>query len=418
MKQMTTFSKKIIFFIIFAIFISNDVVNAVWVQMESNSISNLQEIWGSAVNNIYSVGTHVEDNVVISSILHYNGKSWTEKDIGIQAIFRDIWGASDNNIYAVGEDPYGNEIFYYDGSSWSPAYAGNRRYVLTEIWGTSSTNIFAIGLQGIILHYDGDTWSEMNSGTISNLTGIWGSSGNNIFVVGDNNTILRYDGNSWSEMDTGVKENEWAVILTGVWGTSETNIFAVGTEMFYYDGTIWSMVEKDIFLFLRDIWGNSGNDIFAVGDEGVILHHDGVEWSEMDSGISTNLNGVWGTSGNNIFAVGDNGMILHYDGSDTPTTIITTTTTSVPELSTTTTSSDGENCPLENIYGENSTGIELLRYLRDNVLSKSPAGQEIIRLYYEWNPMIVKMMGEDEAFKKEVKEMIDGILSLIRGEGE
>ena len=37
-------------------------------------------------------------------------------------------------------------------------------------------------------------------------------------------------------------------------------------------------------------------------------------------------------------------------------------------------------------------------------------------IYYQWSPVIVKAMEEDEEFREEVKEMIDGILSLIREE--
>ena len=71
-------------------------------------------------------------------------------------------------------------------------------------------------------------------------------------------------------------------------------------------------------------------------------------------------------------------------------------------------------CLLLPLYGENSEETELLRNFRDNVLSKTPEGQELIRLYYEWSPTIVKVMEKDEEFKKQVKEMVDGILPLIR----
>ena len=47
-------------------------------------------------------------------------------------------------------------------------------------------------------------------------------------------------------------------------------------------------------------------------------------------------------------------------------------------------------------------------------MSKTAKGQEIIRLYYAWSPAIVKAMKEDEAFKKEVREMIEEILPLVR----
>jgi len=48
------------------------------------------------------------------------------------------------------------------------------------------------------------------------------------------------------------------------------------------------------------------------------------------------------------------------------------------------------------------------------VLSKTPTGLEIIKLYYQLSPAIVSAMVADEAFKKEVKEMIEGILPMIR----
>jgi len=51
-------------------------------------------------------------------------------------------------------------------------------------------------------------------------------------------------------------------------------------------------------------------------------------------------------------------------------------------------------------------------------LSKSPEGQELINLYYQWSPEIVKAMEKDEEFKEEVKEMIDGVLGLVGREVE
>jgi len=75
-------------------------------------------------------------------------------------------------------------------------------------------------------------------------------------------------------------------------------------------------------------------------------------------------------------------------------------------------------CSLTQIYGEDSEEVEMLRSFRDNVLSHTPEGQEIIRLYYEWSPMIVEAMDRDEEFKEQLKELADGILPLIRTEVE
>jgi hypothetical protein len=49
------------------------------------------------------------------------------------------------------------------------------------------------------------------------------------------------------------------------------------------------------------------------------------------------------------------------------------------------------------------------------VLSETPEGREIIRLYYQWSPVVVNAMKEDKVFEEEVRAMIDGVLLLIGG---
>ena len=88
-------------------------------------------------------------------------------------------------------------------------------------------------------------------------------------------------------------------------------------------------------------------------------------------------------------------------------------TTPVTTTAGPTTTIEDQPCPSEAVYGEHSEKTEILRYLRDNVLSKTPEGQEIIRLYYGWSPAIVKTMEKDGEFKEYVKEIVDGVLELI-----
>ena len=71
-------------------------------------------------------------------------------------------------------------------------------------------------------------------------------------------------------------------------------------------------------------------------------------------------------------------------------------------------------CPIEQIYGFHSEEVALLRNFRDTLLSKTPAGQEMIKLYYGWSPAIAQVIGKDKEFKEEVKRMIDPIVLLIK----
>jgi len=58
----------------------------------------------------------------------------------------------------------------------------------------------------------------------------------------------------------------------------------------------------------------------------------------------------------------------------------------------------------------------LLRYIRDNVLSKIHEGRELIKLYYQWSPVIVKAMEADEEFKEDVKELVDAVMGMVEVE--
>ena len=81
-------------------------------------------------------------------------------------------------------------------------------------------------------------------------------------------------------------------------------------------------------------------------------------------------------------------------------------------VSTTTTGPD-TRCPAEQIYGDGSIEVTLLRAVRDNLLTQTSEGRELIKLYYQWSPVIVRSMKADENLKEDVKEMINGVLDVM-----
>lgn len=87
------------------------------------------------------------------------------------------------------------------------------------------------------------------------------------------------------------------------------------------------------------------------------------------------------------------------------TTTITTTTPI-------TTTEPSGLCPSQEIYGEDSEEVQILRYFRDNVLSQTKEGQEVIKMYYQWSPVITMAIRKDKALKAELKELIDEVLLL------
>jgi hypothetical protein len=71
-------------------------------------------------------------------------------------------------------------------------------------------------------------------------------------------------------------------------------------------------------------------------------------------------------------------------------------------------------CPCVKIYGENSDETELLRKYRDNVLSKTPEGQEIIKTYYQFSPTLNKLLEQRPFLKNRAKAIIDSMLPGIK----
>jgi hypothetical protein len=99
------------------------------------------------------------------------------------------------------------------------------------------------------------------------------------------------------------------------------------------------------------------------------------------------------------------------------TTISLTTTTSTPSGTTSvhTTTLLPPFCLIEQLYGKLAEETELLRYVRDNILTQTAEGRELIRLYYQWSRMLAETLQEDETFREEVKTIIDSILPLLKG---
>ena len=282
---------------------------------------------------------------LLLSIYSNTEAGWTEMYEERLIEFLDIWGSSNSDIFAVGFTyPYNYPentgiILHYDGSTWSIMESGISQ--LWEIWGSSATNVFAIGYNyntngdtSVILHYDGSTWSTMESSTEIFFNDIWGSSGSDVFVVG-NGSIIHYDGSGWSTMEgvTGAK---------GVWGSSGSDVFTFGSSYFHYDGTTWTEMETGIAtedFHPLDIWGSSATDVYVVGggpglyffEKPRIIHYDGSGWSEvyrdMEGPYDGRYTGVWGSSATNVFvtesgedfpSMSPYGGIINSDGTNWP----------------------------------------------------------------------------------------------------
>lgn len=231
-----------------------------------------------------------------------------------------VWGSSSNDVFAVGD----GIILHYDGNTWrvSAQNIGKMR----AVWGTSSTDVYAVGDNGAVAHYDGTTWNRISCPSEYDLRGVWADSPNNILAVGSEcygwfmydcaeyyGVVLHYDGSKWTTVKRSRNHS-----LNALWANSGNDIFAVGTMVLHYDGSMWTSTSAPTWdgmtIDLEGVWGVSDSCVFAVGNEGVVDYYRGTTWSYAKSAVSEPCWGVWASTPSDAFAVGNSGAIFYYDG--------------------------------------------------------------------------------------------------------
>jgi len=240
---------------------------------------------------------------------------WLERgdgtlDQGLYYLLLDAWGSSSSDVFAVGKDGL---ILHYDGQSWEKMTSGTSQ-TLTAVWGSSSSDVFSVGASGTILHYDGNaagTWITMNSGTTKDLGGVWGVSSSQVVAVGDSGTAVLYDGTSWTPFEL------FNGRINDVWISTSKDIFALVSNTvchYRYSAAGWELMPAGTTATLWAVWGFSSSDVFAVGNSGTIVHYNGTSLESMTSGTSETLAAVWGSSATDVFAVSGSGTVLRYNG--------------------------------------------------------------------------------------------------------
>lgn len=198
---------------------------------------------------------------------------------------------------------------------------------LMSVWGTSAEDVWAVGADAgdgpTVLHYDGQSWAELATGTDGDLWWVHGFADGPVFLGGSGGTILRYQQGSFEPMAT-----PGAATVFGIWGASADDLWAVGGAeggsggafAWRFDGTSWRQAEGfpaglSADRALWKVWGTAADDVWMVGTGGTMLHFDGQAITEVTSPTSRALFTVHAAAGR-MTAVGGfgTGVILEREG--------------------------------------------------------------------------------------------------------
>jgi hypothetical protein len=289
--------------------------------------------------------------------------SWTIDTIALPGspatLMRSIWGASSRDVYIAGHNdlPRGT-MFHYDGTSWhtvnlTAAEGGTIQgsIDLSQVTGFSGGDIFAAGgkttsgfssgmpAASLVIHFDGNAWSEMQVPPGGMLRGIWGLYHGEMWAAGASGTLFQFIGSTWipaTLSDTGS--------FTAISGVSADDVYALSSRsdagvhdttfryLWHWNGGVWSIADSfpqvaghaDRF-GTRSVWsllaitytsgqgvfkrdGSVRSSLFVVGDGGGVFHVNPADWYRYAQFADPAINyyGVW-TDGREAFVVGNDG---------------------------------------------------------------------------------------------------------------
>ncbi|WP_224246710.1 CBM96 family carbohydrate-binding protein [Hyalangium gracile] len=276
--------------------------------------SFVYELWGDSPDNAWAA--------LDEGLLHWDGAEWTwlEEVGGYRLGFYSVWGSGPNDVWASSA---WSTVAHFDGTRWKYMYWDSQQQqmkeglgffgnypngtVLYDIWGTGANDVWFVG-PGLILHWNGTTWTEMQLPSQLNwLTSVHGSGPNDVWAVGSGGTIFHFDGVSWTDHSLNMAD-----YLEAVWVASPTDTWAVGSSgmVLRWNGTSWTRVSAPTFVTLNGIHGTGPNDVWAVGEAGTLLHWDGTSWTSVPSATRGRLYGVFATGTGKVWFSGFKGAVL------------------------------------------------------------------------------------------------------------
>ncbi|MDE3058556.1 MAG: hypothetical protein KGJ59_11435 [Bacteroidota bacterium] len=178
----------------------------------------INKIWGISSSNLYAVGN-------AGTIIHNSNGTWTKMESGTTIDLRDVWGSPDGSVVLTcgwSNDESQSILLKYDGTNWKTVWSRNGPsvnpygYFVSSVWETDSLflssgrGVFRDTTQVIVL-----PWFPYR---------IRGSANNNIAVAGDEGMIWHWSGTDWKQLNLQSGEPLYSVAI------SKTMLIAVGSD--------------------------------------------------------------------------------------------------------------------------------------------------------------------------------------------
>ena len=291
-----------------------------WTRHDTGTDVWLRSIWSDGVE-VHAVGGG-------GLILSYDGEAWEQAWAPYPTDLYEVWGTTVQNLWIVGEA--GTILRRIDGG-WERQSCGTFE-ALSAIWGTGPQDMYFGGSHGTMLRYDGSTFSPEDTGTDRTIEDLIGTHGDTLFATADDLLIGTTQG--WKTIvDYGnfrrlavARDSLFVITYSNLYVLKGETLVSLASPVFgsitslassgdsgllvaghrggiHVRGDGWTTLREHYAVDLRDIHGRASDDIYAVGP-GTVLHHDGAEWTPDEVESEVYLTSVWCSSSDLVLAGG------------------------------------------------------------------------------------------------------------------
>lgn len=270
----------------------------------------LLSAWGPSADNVYIVGGTPETG----RILRYDGADFEIVDTATAVpLVNWAYGFGPDDVTFVGNQ---GTILHYDGTRFE-VQATPTEQDLWGVWGSAPNDLWAVGGNGdetglaTLLHFDGSDWTAtatptLNRANVRAFFKVWGTSAEQVFVVGQRGVLLAYDGTTWTAEESGTGED-----LVSLWGTAPDNILAVGGRqngvVAHYDGDGWTSRVLDFVPGLNGVWMRRADIAHVGGVGGTIgtVSIDDLSFTSSNQSLSgLTIHAMFGDDSGHLWAAG------------------------------------------------------------------------------------------------------------------
>ncbi len=282
---------------------------AEWMEVESPTDAALTDLWGADSRDVWAVGRE-------GTILRIQDGVAAAEATGVKIDFYAVWGSGaqiGDPLFVSGDEGW---VFVFDGQDWK-AEQLDAQVPLDGICGTSAADVWAMGT-GVMMHFDGTSWTEHESGHMGDVWMLDDGAG---WAIGAHENgaavMMEHDSGAWNIHDAPVlREGD---VLSDVWGERADHFWAVGAAgdgtglILHFDGEAWAD-KFDPPTPMHGVW-SVGTMAWAGTATGIyqVMNGDGAEVK-----LDVSINAIFGFAEDDVWAAGAEGHLFHRTASDMP----------------------------------------------------------------------------------------------------